>query len=164
MHDDLSGKFNTEHFETSYAFLQERETSEIENLKKRIEARLATGARGRRLRKRYNNNDEDFYSKSLEDDEEELKYMQRNKALREKNQLRRTAKQKVKRQTHEDIVNGKRKSGYHLKRSEKKRLQLEAEFDELKKKGGTVAVNRELAKRRKKMLPRIDVCCKSNTT
>ena len=45
MHDDLSGKFNTEHFETSYAFLQERETSEIENLKKRIEARLATGAR-----------------------------------------------------------------------------------------------------------------------
>ena len=86
------------------------------------------------MRKRYNNNDEDFYSKSLEDDEEELKYMQRNKALREKNQLRRTAKQKVKRQTHEDIVNGKRKSGYHLKRSEKNVCNSKLSLTSLKRK------------------------------
>ena len=60
------------------------------------------------------------------------------------------------------MAEGKR-GEYHLKRREKKRLELEARFDNLRKSGGDAAVDKAIAKRRKKaaakdrrLMPRLD--------
>jgi len=42
------------------------------------------------------------------------------------------------------------KGVYYLKKREMKKLQLEAKFEELRKRGGDKAVDKALAKRRKK--------------
>lgn len=70
------------------------------------------------------------------------------KAGYERAQLDATVKQGVKRKLKEQVAAGK--SVYYPKKREMKRLQLEAKFEELRKRGGNAAVDKALAKRRKK--------------
>lgn len=70
------------------------------------------------------------------------------KASYERDQLDRKAKQVVKREMRQKVAEGK--GVYYLKRREMKRLVAEAKYEELRKRGGDAAVDKALAKRRKK--------------
>lgn len=59
------------------------------------------------------------------------------------------AKQAVKRKLKQQVADGK--GVYYLKKREMKKLQLEAKYEELRKRGGDKAVDKALAKRRKKL-------------
>ena len=63
--------------------------------------------------------------------------------------LERTAKQVVKRKIRDEVAAGNR-GAYFLKRKEKKRLEFEAKMEELRKRSGDQAVEKAVAKRRRK--------------
>ena len=71
------------------------------------------------------------------------------KAAVEREQVDRAAKQKVKKKLQQEVTDGKR-GVYFPKRREMKRMHLEARFEELRKRGGDKAVDKAVAKRRKK--------------
>ena len=58
---------------------------------------------------------------------------------------RRTVKEKLKK----DVATGKH-GAYYPKRSELRKMEAEAKFEEIKKRGGDEAVDKAIAKRRKK--------------
>jgi hypothetical protein len=65
----------------------------------------------------------------------------------QRNQVDRTAKRTVKRKLREEVETGQR-GAYFVKRKDLKRMELEAKYDVLSKKGG--GVEKMLEKRRKK--------------
>ena len=142
----MSGHLDQDQFERNFDFLQEKRQEEIQLLKKQIAARKLTGRKGQKVRKKLNITQD---GRSLEDDEDELKRLQQEKAQIERNQIQRAAKRAVKKKVEQEVAEGKR-GAYFLKRQEKKRLEAEAKFDEIRKRGGDRAVQKVVSKRRKK--------------
>jgi ribosomal RNA-processing protein 36 len=70
------------------------------------------------------------------------------KAGFERAQLDLAAKQAVKLKMKQQVESGK--GVYYLKKREMKKLEWEAKYEELRKRGGDKAVDKALAKRRKK--------------
>ena len=145
--ENMSGRYDEEVFEKRYAFLDDMRQEEMAQLTKRIAARRATGKAGQKMRRRMGLTGAD--GGSLEEDEAELARLKQDKADRKRSQTQRLAKRAVKKRIRDEIADGKR-GAYHVKRSELKRMELEAKFDELRKRGGNAAVEKELAKKRKK--------------
>jgi ribosomal RNA-processing protein 36 len=146
---NMTGHLDEEHFEHNYAFLDEMRDKEIAQLKQRIVARKKTGSTGQQLRRKL----QITQSGSLEEDQEELKKLLAIKAELGRNKLERTAKQVVQKKLRDEVAQGQR-GAYFLKRKDKKRLVLEAKFDELRKRGGDKAVEKVLTKRRRKLKSR----------
>jgi len=144
--NNLNGHLDVEHFETNYAFLQDMRQKEITLLKKRISARKKTGPTGHERRRRLGITTD---GSTLEEDQEALKTLLHEKAELDRRQVDRAAKRTVKQKLQRQVAEGKA-GVYFPKRKELKRLHLEAKFDELRKRGGEKAVDRALAKRRKK--------------
>lgn len=142
----LSGHFDQDMFEKKYSFLEDAQDKEIQSLKTRVAAWKKKGRGGQKARRKLGLTNG---SSSLEDDQTELNLMMQKVAERRKDQRQRSAKRVVKKKIREDVSEGKR-GAYYLKRSEQKRLEVEAEFDELRKQGGSGAVDKAIAKRRKK--------------
>ena len=142
----LSGHLDEDHFERNYAFLNEIRDKEVEQLKKRIEARKTTGKKGNKKRRKLGLIGEG----SIEEDMEKLKQLQQQKADSERKQIERDAKRSVKKRLQEQVQAGQRSASHFLKRREMKALYAEAKFDEIRKRGGDQAVEKALAKRRKK--------------
>ena len=71
------------------------------------------------------------------------------KAEYERNQIDRAAKRAVKKKLQQQVAEGKH-GVYFPKRREMKRMHLEAKFEEIRKRGGDQAVDKVVAKRRKK--------------
>ena len=67
----------------------------------------------------------------------------------ERRRLDRAAKQAVKKKLRDGVAQGKH-GVYYLKRREQKKLELEAKFEQIRKRGGDEAVEKVLAKRRRK--------------
>jgi ribosomal RNA-processing protein 36 len=86
---------------------------------------------------------------TLEEYESRLKALTQQRSELERRKIDRTAKQSVKRKIREDIESGK-KGAYFLKRKEKKRLEAEATLEEIRKRMGENAVEKILAKKRRK--------------
>jgi ribosomal RNA-processing protein 36 len=86
---------------------------------------------------------------SLEEDQEELTRLLQECAERKRANVVRTAKKSVKQQIRQDVASGKR-AAYYPKRSELKRMEAEAKYTEIRKRGGEEAVNKAISKRRKK--------------
>ena len=145
--ENMSGRYDEEVFEKRYAFLDDMRQEEMAQLTKRIAARRATGKAGQKMRRRMGLTGAD--GGSLEEDEAVLARLKQDKADRKRSQAQRLAKRAVKKRIRDEIADGKR-GAYHVKRSELKRMELEAKFDELRKRGGDAAVEKELAKKRKK--------------
>ena len=145
--ENMSGRYDEEVFEKRYAFLDDMRQEEMAQLAKRIAARRATGKAGQKMRRRLGLTGAD--GGSLEEDEAELARLKQDKADRKRSQAQRLAKRAVKKRIRDEIADGKR-GAYHVKRSELKRMELEAKFDELRKRGGNAAVEKELARKRKK--------------
>jgi ribosomal RNA-processing protein 36 len=82
----------------------------------------------------------------LEDDQQQLLTLKQQMAQFEKNQVDRAAKQSVKRKIREEVESGQR-CAYFIKRAEKKKMELEARFEELSKRGDLMKI---MAKKRKK--------------
>lgn len=141
----LSGHLNIEQFEKNYAFIQEIREKEIATMKQRIAARKVTGRKGQKLRQRLGITQEG----TLEMDKEELKRLQIEKAEFERNQIERQAKQTVKKKLQKEVAQGQR-GVYYPKRKELKRMEMEAKFEEMRKRGGDSAIQKAIAKRRKK--------------
>jgi ribosomal RNA-processing protein 36 len=127
----------------NYAFLQELRDNEISILKKKIALHKLPGKKGQKARRKMG-----LVQGSLKEDQEHLTRLLQEKASYERAQLDRRAKQAVKQKMKENVAGGK--GVYYLKKREMKRLQLEAKFEELRKRGGDAAVDKALAKRRKK--------------
>ena len=143
---NLNGHLDMEHFEKNYAFLQDMRQKEITDLKKRISARKATGTKGTERRRRLGiTNDR----RTLEDDKEELKRLLHEKAELERRQIERASKRSVKKRLQQEVADGKR-GVYFPKRKELRKLHLEAKYEEIRRMGGDKAVDRAVAKRRKK--------------
>jgi ribosomal RNA-processing protein 36 len=140
---NLSGHLNDEQFEKNYAFLDEIRGKEMSQLKKQIAARKVTGKKGKKMRRRL-----DVTGGTLEEDQENLKRLQQEKAELSRRQLDRAAKQTVKRKIRDEVEQGK--GAYFLKRKDQRRLHLEAKLEEIRKRGGDKAVDKAVAKRRKK--------------
>jgi ribosomal RNA-processing protein 36 len=71
------------------------------------------------------------------------------RADRKRAQVVRSAKRTVKKKIRDDVASGKR-GAYYPKRNELRRMEMEAKFDEIRKQGGDEAVDKAIAKRRKK--------------
>ena len=142
----LSGYLNQDIFDRRYAFLEEKVDADIERLQKNIATLRQEGKQGKRKRKKLG-----LESSQLEQEEAELKRLLQEKACRRQANITRAAKQSVKRKIQEDVASGKR-GAYYLKRKERKKLEMEARLDELRKVGGEEAVAKALAKRRKKKM------------
>jgi len=144
---NLSGHFNEEQFHKNYSFLDEMRNQEIGQIRKRIAAHKATGEKGRRLRRKLGIDGKD--PSALEEDEARLKFLTQQRADLERRKVDLAAKKSVKRKIREDVESGK-SGAYFLKRKEKKRLEMEAKLEEIKKRGGKKAVEKILAKKRRK--------------
>uniref|UniRef100_A0A7S4NJC9 rRNA biogenesis protein RRP36 n=1 Tax=Odontella aurita TaxID=265563 RepID=A0A7S4NJC9_9STRA len=144
--ESLSGHYDQDMFEKKYSFLKDAQEDEIQRLKARVAAWKKTGRSGTKARRKLGLTDG---SASLEEDKEQLSYLMQKSSERRKDQVQRAAKRAVKKKIREEVAEGKR-GAYYLKRSEQKRLEVEAQFDELQKRGGSSAVDKAIAKKRKK--------------
>jgi len=145
---NLSGHFDEDNFQHNYSFLEEMRNKEIGQVRKRIAAHKATGNKGNRLRRKNQITHNGIQSSTLEEDEARLKYLAETRADLERRKIERAAKLSVKRKIRDDVESGK--GVYFLKRKEKKRLELEAKFEEIQKRGGSKAVEKVLEKKRQK--------------
>ncbi len=146
----LSGHFDEDRFHKNYAFLEEVRNKEIGQVRKRIAAHKATGKKGNRMRNKLQMIEADGgHSSTLEEDVARLKELTQTRADLERRKIDRAARQSVKRKIREDVESGK-SGAYFLKRKEKKRLELEARFEEIRKRGGEKAVEKILTKKRQK--------------
>lgn len=142
----LAGRLDEDAFYKSYEFVGEIREQEIRRLRQRISAYQTKGRKGNHLRARLG---VVLERDSQADDEAELKRLLQEKADVERRQIDRAAKRAVKKKVQEEVAEGKR-GAFYLKRKEKRRLELEARYEELKKRGGHRAVEKAVAKRRKK--------------
>mmetsp|Transcript_23301 Transcript_23301/g.48227 ORF Transcript_23301/g.48227 Transcript_23301/m.48227 type:complete len:424 (+) Transcript_23301:96-1367(+) len=142
----LSGHLDADTFEKRYAFLDDVQEKEIEKLKHRIKAWKTTGKKGQKERKKLGLTQG---GGSSEFDQEELTRLLQERAERQKAQVTRAAKRSVKKKIRDEVAAGKR-GAYYPKRSELRRMEVEAKFEEIRKRGGDDAVNKAIAKRRKK--------------
>lgn len=143
----LSGHFDQNVFEKRYEFLEKLQEDEIDKLKKRCNAWKMTGKRGNKMRKKLGLTS----ANTADEDEAELKRLLQERASRMDAKIRSAAKSTVKKKLRDEVAAGKR-GVYYLKRREMKKLELEAKFDQLRKMGGDAAVNKAMAKRRKKKM------------
>lgn len=141
----LSGHLDEDVFEKRYGFLDDVQEAEIAKLKKRINAWKTTGKKGQRARKKLGLTQG---NSTFENDQEELTRLTQEVAERKKASLVRAAKRNVKKKIREDVASGK--GIYYPKRSELRKMELEAKFEEIRKRGGDEAVDKAIAKRRKK--------------
>jgi len=141
----LSGHLDDDVFEKRYGFLDEVQEAEIDKLKKRINAWKTTGKKGQKARKKLGLTQG---SNAFESDQEELTRLLQERAERKKASLVRAAKRSVKQKIRADVASGK--GVYYPKRSELRKMELEAKFEEIRKRGGDEAVDKAIAKRRKK--------------
>ena len=142
----LSGHLDADVFEKRYGFLDEIQEKEIEKLKRRVNAWKKSGKKGQKERRRLGMTQG---GGSLEDDQEELTRLLQERAERKKANVVRAAKRSVKQKIRDDVASGKR-GAYYPKRSELKRMEAEAKYEEIRKRGGDEAVDKAIAKRRKK--------------
>ncbi|ACI64831.1 predicted protein [Thalassiosira pseudonana CCMP1335] len=141
----LSGHLDQDTFDKRYGFLDEMQDQEIETLKKRVNARQIKGRRGTRARRKLGI---DGFG-NLEEDKEELTRLTQERAERKRAQVTRAAKRSVKKKIRDDVASGKR-GAYYPKRNELRKMEVEARFEEIRKRGGDEAVDKAIAKRRKK--------------
>jgi ribosomal RNA-processing protein 36 len=144
---NLTGHYNEDQFQKNYAFLEEMRNQEIGQVRKRIAALKATGNPGKRMRRKLEINGSD--PQTLEEYENRLKSLTQQRSDLERQKVERAAKQSVKRKIREDVESGKN-GGYFLKRREKKQLEAEAKLEEIRKRKGSKAVEKILAKKRQK--------------
>jgi len=149
----LSGHLDENIFDKRYSFLEEVQEKEIKQLKLRINAWKQSGKKGQRLRKKLGINSTNG-DESLEVDQEELTNLLQQRAERKRSQVVRSAKKIVKQKIQEDVASGKR-GAYYPKRSELKRMEAEAKYMEIRKRGGEEAVDKAIAKRRKKNMSKV---------
>ena len=140
----LSGHLNEDQFDQNYDFVNEIRAKEIARLKKCVQAYKVSGRKGKDMRRKLN-----ITGGSLEEYQDKLQTLQAEKANQDRLKLERAAKRVVKKKIREEVAEGKR-GVYFLKRKEQKRLELEAKFEELRKRGGDRAVDKLVAKKRRK--------------
>lgn len=140
----LPEQVNHEELEKNYDFIQEIRDKEIATLKKQLIAVKTTGKKGQRYRR---NMQIDQNSRS--EIQTKLKNLLHEKAETMRRQVDRAAKRAVSKKMQQNVAEGK--SGvYFPKRKELKQIELEAKFDEIRKRGGDSAVDKIVSKRRKK--------------
>lgn len=138
-----SGK--RQRYDKEYEFLDDIIQTEIQTLKERIAARKITGKKGKRVRRRLNICNDG----NQEEDQLKLKQLKEQLTQRLRAAAERDAKVALKQKMEQDIVEGNKPVRF-LKRKERRQLELETTFEELRKRGGDAAVNKAIAKRRKK--------------
>jgi ribosomal RNA-processing protein 36 len=140
----MSGHLQEDHFEHHYAFLDDLRKKEIEVLQRRIDARKLAGRKGQKLRKKLGLTGDD--ATAIDEDQDKLRTLKQQITEIEKYRLDRSVKRGVKRKIKEEIETGKRGISF-VKRSELKRLELEAKYEALSKQGNLEKI---LARKRKK--------------
>jgi len=141
--NSMSGTFDQNLYDSSYKFLDGKIDEEIASLKERIKAAKIPGKKGKKLRKKLGVNVDD-----VDEEQAKLVKMVQERSMRMKGQVERAAKTSVKRKMREQVKEGK--GVFYLKRADERKAVVEAEYEELKKRGGEGAVKKALAKRRKK--------------
>jgi len=141
-----NGVVDTDVFDRRYEFLEAIQDKEIDSLKERCKAWKLKGKKGTSKRRKLGLT---FGEKTAEDDTEELERLMRERAERRESRLKKTARRSVNKKMKDEVASGKR-GAYYLKKRDRKRMEMEAKFEELKKSGGNDALNKVLAKKRKK--------------
>lgn len=141
-----NGVVDSDVFDQRYGFLEEIQDKEIAGLKERCRAWKLKGTKGTKKRRKMGLN---FGEKSAEEDVEELERLMQERAERREDRLKRTARRSVNKKMKDEVASGQR-GAFYLKKRDRKRMEMEAKFEELKKSGGNDALNKVLAKKRKK--------------
>jgi ribosomal RNA-processing protein 36 len=141
----IDGSSGSKRIDEEYEFLDDIMKTEMDTLKQRIAAWKATGRLGKKAMRKLNI----CNTGSLEEDQQKLKQLKEQLTQRQRAAAQRAAKVTLKRRMEQDIAEGKT-GAYYLKRKERRKLELEATFEELRKRGGDNAINKAMAKRRKK--------------
>jgi ribosomal RNA-processing protein 36 len=147
--ESLSGHLDVDAFDKRYEFLITMQETEIDILKQRVNAWKTSGKKGQKIRRKLGMNNS--MGSSLEHDQEELTRLLQERAERTRANIVRTAKRSVKDKLKANVATGKH-GAYYPKRSELRKMETEAKFEELRKRGGESAVDAVIAKRRKKNL------------
>lgn len=142
----LSGHLDADTFDKRYNFIDEVQEKEVEQLKRRVKAWQTSGKKGQKERRKLGMNPGEG---TLEYDQEELTRLLQERAERKRANVVRAAKHTVKQKMREDVASGKR-GAYYPKRNEMRRMEAEAKYEEIRKRGGSEAVDKAIAKRRKK--------------
>jgi len=141
---NLTGRFDEDRFSRNYAFLEEMRNQEIGQLRKQLQAHKQTGKKGNRMRRKHQ-----LQHIDMEETQTKLKALTETRANLERQKMDRAAKQSVKRKLKEQVESGKG-GVYFLKRKEKKRLELEAKYEQMSQKHGGKDFQKTLAKKRQK--------------
>lgn len=137
---------DTDVFERRYEFLEEIRDGEIETLKDKCRAWKLRGTKGQKKRRRLGLTEG---GGTAEGDAEELERLVRERAEGREDRLKRGARRSVNKKMKDDVASGK-SGAYYLKKRDRKRMEMEAKFEKLKESGGDDAINKVLAKKRKK--------------
>ena len=147
--DNLVGHFDQDQFHRNYAFITELKQKEIQELKERIAARQATGRRGQKKRRALGITKD---GSSLADDKSRLQQLQEELAAQTREQINAAASRAVKKELRETAARvGK---PIFLKRKELQKRTDQARLKQIKEQEGAQAVEKVLAKRRKRQKSR----------
>jgi len=148
MSDLITSKSSLYKAEKDYAFLNDIIDKEVELYKKRIKSWKINGPNGMRARQKLGLDPTAGSEDQIQSDKDHLKKLIQQQAERKRNEAQMSAKYLLKKNAAEKVAQGK--SVYYPKRQERKKMELEATFDELRKRGGDRAVDKAVAKKRRK--------------
>ncbi|GAX15307.1 hypothetical protein FisN_8Hh396 [Fistulifera solaris] len=142
---NLHGHLQEDHFQQNFAFVQDLRKNEIKTLQRNIHAWKTPGKKGQQLRRKLGLTGG---TSSLQQDQERLKQLRHEMAEWERQEIERVAHRSVKQKLQDQAATtGK---FYFPKRRDLRRMQDDAKMEELRKRKGEGAVEKVLAKRRKK--------------
>jgi len=142
--EGLSSTGDNHVFQQRYKFLEDMVDEEIKDLKAKVYATKLTGVKGNKKRRQLNVRVDDAAEL-----EEKLVKLKQQRANYQRGQMERQAKQTVKRNIRQEVEAGNFTNMY-MKRKDKRKLEMEAKMEVIKKKGGKKAVDKVIAKKRKK--------------
>jgi hypothetical protein len=142
---NLHGHLQEDHFQQNFAFVQDLRKNEIKTIQRNIHAWKMPGKKGQQLRRKFGLTGSNA---SLQQDQERLKQLRHEIAEWERQEIERAAHRSVKQKLQDQAATtGK---FYFPKRRDLRKMQDEAKMQELRKRKGEGAVEKVLAKRRKK--------------
>ncbi|GAX15319.1 hypothetical protein FisN_8Lh396 [Fistulifera solaris] len=142
---NLHGHLQEDHFQQNFAFVQDLSKNEIKTLQRSIHAWKTPGKKGQQLRRKLGLTGG---TTSLQQDQERLKQLRHEIAEWERQEIERVAHRSVKQKLQDQAATtGK---FYFPKRRDLRKMQDDAKMEELRKRQGEGAVEKVIAKRRKK--------------
>lgn len=145
--DSLCGHYDVNVFEKRFAFLEEMEDQELDNLKDRIKAKKLSKRKGKDVALQELGLTEHELTGTLEEDQAQLSKLSNRKGHRQKERKTRSTKQDMKQSIQKAVESGKQ-APFYLKRKDIQKKILEDEYEHISK---TKSIDKVMEKKRRKI-------------